>query len=104
MLTAQVYTQLETEDLMVDVQRLLAFSSAASSQCQLQKLLATDSSGGSYLGMSVDVSQDFAIAGAPWESSLGPSTGAAYVWERAEAGWVEVAKLTGSDALAYDFF
>lgn len=63
----------------------------------LTKLTASDGIASDRFGISVAVSGDTAVVGAPWE---GAQRGAAYVYSRVGGSWVEQAKLTASDALA----
>jgi len=64
---------------------------------QQAKLTVTDGAQGDCLGHSVAISGDTVVVGAP---GYGPSTGAAYVFEKPVGGWAtgtETAKLTASD-------
>jgi len=70
---------------------------------EVQKLLASDGDLGNWFGHHVALEDDVLVLGAPEESTLGPTVGAAYVFERAGAGapFIEMAKLlpaTGSAA------
>ena len=71
---------------------------------QLQKVLASDGSSDDRLGVSVDVSGQFAIAGAPFADGIVSETGAAYIFEYDGTNWVEKAKLIASDGAYYDEF
>ena len=63
------------------------------------KFAASDPAYGDTLGYSVAVDGDTAVVGAPsWGTN--PQIGAAYVFVRTEAGWVQQAKLIASDAAA----
>ena len=46
-------------------------------------------------GMSVSISGDFAIVGAPLENTAGTTAGAAYVFERTGGRWTQVVRLLG---------
>lgn len=61
----------------------------------LTKLIASDGAAQDRLGISVAVSGDTAVVGAPGESA--PQQGAAYVFTRVGGAWIEQAKLTASD-------
>jgi len=56
----------------------------------------------SYFGNSVDISGDTAIVGAPRDGTA--SVGAAYVFQRAESGWSQAAKLVAGDGVTSQGF
>ena len=79
----------------------------ADSWGQVTKLTAADAQNDDEFGYSVAVSGDTAVVGAYLEDASGTFAGAAYVFQRDEGGadsWGQVAKLTASDAHAFDFF
>ena len=55
------------------------------------KLTAGDGEPNDEFGLSVFLSGDMALIGAPYEDELGPQAGAVYVFRRTEGGWVEEA-------------
>ena len=68
---------------------------------QQATLTASDPKSGSYFGFSVAVSGNTAVVGALFATTpAGQFAGAAYVYVRSGATWVEQAKLTASDGLA----
>jgi hypothetical protein len=69
-----------------------------------QKLLAGDGKPGDHLGNSVAIDGDTIVAGASDYSDGVERRGAAYVFSRANGGWVEQAKFLGSDPQGLDFF
>jgi hypothetical protein len=73
---------------------------------EVEKLTASDWAPGDSFGYAVSVGGDTAVIGAPFkDSGAGTGSGAAYVFTRNQSGsWVEVAKLTASDAAALDSF
>ena len=72
---------------------------------ELEKLTASDGTASDRFGISVAVSGDTAVVGAPHEAVDGrPQEGAAYVFTRVDGSWVEQAKLTASDGAAADRF
>jgi FG-GAP repeat len=71
---------------------------------QTAKLTASDAAGGDHFGHSVSISKDTAIVGAFANDDAGLSSGSAYLFEKDEAGWSEVMKLTAPDAAADDRF
>jgi hypothetical protein len=68
------------------------------SQCQVQKLLASDAESGDSFGFSSAIDGDWAAVGAPYESDIAVNSGAVYVFQRVGASWVETQKLKASDA------
>ena len=73
---------------------------------QQAKLVATDSSAFDLFGVSVAVSGDTAVVGAPGDNTLaGTDAGSAYVFVRDNEGvWTQQARLFASDGAAGDFF
>jgi hypothetical protein len=76
---------------------------------QVVKLTASDVGGNEYFGGAVTLDGDTAVIAAAYTPSGGdkPLQGAAYVFYRNQGGpdaWGEVAKLTASDAAAWDLF
>jgi hypothetical protein len=73
---------------------------------EVEKLTASDGASSDYFGWSVSVNGDRAIVGAYGDDDNDPpESGSAYVFERDVMGdWVEVEKLTASDAARRDFF
>jgi len=69
------------------------------------KLTASDAAGSNWLGQSVSVSGDTATIGAPADDHVvGANAGSVYVFVRSGGVWTQQAKLTASDAAAYDWF
>jgi FG-GAP repeat protein len=62
------------------------------------KLIASDFDAGAFLGSSVSISGDTAIAGAPGDDIGGDEAGSVYVFRRTGTAWSQVDKLTASDA------
>ncbi len=67
-------------------------------------LTASDGAGNDYFGYSVDISGDWAIAGAFQDDDHGISSGSAYIYKFDGTTWVENAKLTASDGFTFDRF
>lgn len=69
------------------------------------KLTASDAATDDKFGISVALSGDTAVIGA-WgdDTQAGVDAGAAYVFVRSGTSWIQQAKLTASDAAAYDVF
>ena len=72
-----------------------------SHQGQLQ---ASDRNKNDRLGLSVSISGDYAILGAPNDDDHGSSSGSAYIFKRDGETWTEQAKLTDADGDIQDFF
>ena len=69
------------------------------------KLIADDGARYDYLGFSVAISGDLAIAGASGDDdNKREDVGSAYIFRREGAAWVQEAKLTASDGAAGDNF
>lgn len=83
---------------------LLCAGSIHAAQCPLDKLTAGDAGFQSLYGSAVDVSGDRAVVGAFNHTQSLFGDGAAYVYERSGASWVEVAQLAPLDAAAGDNF
>ena len=83
---------------------LAATVGPALAQCDEQKLLASDSGAGQHFGFGVSVFGDAAVVGAFADDEIARDAGAAYVYEKGPGGWVEVQKLTASDATENTLF
>jgi len=68
------------------------------------RLTASDGQADDRFGQSVAISGNYAIIGAHADDDLGNGAGSAYVFERFDSVWVEVAKLTASDGTGGDAF
>lgn len=71
------------------------------------KVTASDGAPGDEFGISVAISGDIVVVGAPGDDENGRLSGSAYIFERDAGGpdnWGEVAKLTASDGSEYHFF
>jgi ferredoxin len=68
------------------------------------KLTASDAAQADEFGSSVAISRDIVVVGARFDDDLGQASGSAYVYQRVGGQWVEQAKLTASDGVAFDFF
>jgi hypothetical protein len=62
------------------------------------KLTPRDGQRGDRFGTAIAVDGDYLQVGARWDDTAAPNSGAAYVFRRDGANWVEEAKLTASDA------
>ena len=68
------------------------------------KLIASDGTDWALFGNSVSIKGDYAIIGAKGDDENGKNSGAAYIFEREGAGWVQKTKLTAWDGGAQDYF
>jgi FG-GAP repeat len=75
-----------------------------SSLSQQAKLTASDAAANDYFGVSVSVSGDTIVVGAYLDDDGGDGSGSVYVFTRTGTSWSQQAKLTASDAAAFDFF
>ncbi len=77
---------------------------------QVQKIVASDRSGGDLFGYSVSINGDYAIVGAYNEDqdATGANTlsnaGSAYIFQNIAGTWTEVQKIVASDRNTDDFF
>src|SRR5690606_32093664 len=71
---------------------------------QESQLLASDGAADDYFGISVSLSGNRALIGAPYDDNNGIKSGSAYVFELQSGSWVETAKLTANDGAAMDNF
>ncbi len=77
------------------------FEKLESGWTEVAKLTASDASAEDNFGLSVSISGNYAIMGAYIDDN---GTGAAYIFERTDSGWSQVAKLTASDAATWSYF
>ncbi len=80
------------------------FYNNAGAWTQQAKLTALDAEAGDNFGVSVAISEDYAIVGAHREDSGGDNAGAAYIFYNNAGAWTQQAKLTASDKEAGDRF
>jgi len=90
---------------VIDQGSAYVFTRAGGVWTQQAKLVASDGASSDLLGSSLSLSGDRILVGSPQHD--GPSLanrGAAYLFERAGANWIEVAKLEPADGGASDRF
>ncbi|NLE60639.1 MAG: SUMF1/EgtB/PvdO family nonheme iron enzyme, partial [Planctomycetes bacterium] len=68
------------------------------------KLAASDATASDEYGRVVDIDGDWAIVGAHFDDDQGTDSGAAYIYRLTDTGWIEEAKIAGSDSTAGDQF
>ncbi|MEZ6083097.1 MAG: hypothetical protein R3E58_03865 [Phycisphaerae bacterium] len=71
---------------------------------QTAKIKANDADGGAQFGFSVALQGKYAIVGARYDDTLGPDSGASYMFREAGGVWTQIKKLTGSDTNNSDRF
>ena len=81
-----------------------AFQRSGDTWIEVDKLTASDAADDDRFGSSVAIDGDFAIIGAPFHDLTGTSEGSAYAFKRSGDSWVEIDKLTASDAADGDIF
>ena len=62
------------------------------------KLVPADPTPGKGFGLSVSISGDTIVIGAPYDGNTGSAGGAAYVYQRFTSGWVQVAKVLPTES------
>lgn len=68
------------------------------------KQIPNDGAPADFFGEAVSVDGNRAIVGARWDDDHGNNSGSAYVFEYGDGDWVQIGKLTASDAAAGDDF
>lgn len=68
------------------------------------QVIASDDGANDEFGISVSISEDYAIIGAPYDDSGGSDSGSAYIFKRNGNSWIQEAKLTANDADIGDRF
>jgi len=81
---------------------VLGLAPVAHGQCDPVKL--TSDGGEDSFGLSVSISGNTAIVGAPGDEDLGVRCGSAYVFDLIDGEWTQVARLTASDGAEGDYF
>ncbi len=76
------------------------FERSGGSWPQVQKIFPSDGAAFDRFGHDVDIEGDSLVVGALENDALGANSGAAYVFQRIQGLWVEVAKLQPSDGAA----
>ena len=71
---------------------------------QTQKLLSNDGDEYDSFGLSVALTEDTALVGAPYDEENGESAGSAYVFSRQNGQWIQTQKLLANDGDAGDSF
>ena len=80
------------------------FKNTAESWSQQTRLVLDDARSDDSFGMSVGISGEYAIVGAPYPAEGDAHAGAAYIFKNTAESWSQQAKLTASDAGEVDYF
>ncbi len=99
-----------SNSLYVSLMTIIAATNITGSACgqcdpeQIAKLLAPDGAQNDGLGVSVSVSGDAAVIGAPHDDDQGSESGSAHIFRYDGANWIHEAKLMASDGAEFDEF
>ena len=88
----------------VTAQTLVVTLAWSATPIEVTKLVADDVSANDFFGFSVALDGNTVVIGAQGDDDNGDGSGAAYVFTRSEAGWIQQAKLTAEDGAAGDQF
>ncbi len=94
----------EDDELGVSSGAAFIFRRAGDAWLQEAKLVPADGAAGDRFGLSVAVSNDVAVVGAPYDDDLGISSGSAYIFRRTGSTWTQEAKLLPADGASGDSF
>jgi len=92
------------DDRGIDSGSAYIFSRSGINWIQQAKLTIPDGAVEDFFGKAVSISGDYAIVGVPYSDANGEASGSAYIFKRSGTSWLREAKLTPSDANAYDEF
>jgi len=103
--TALVSTTYHTTAAGTGAGSVYVFLRSGTSWSQQARLTASDGATGDYFGMSMALSGDTALVGAPSDDTPGGTdAGSAYVFTRSGSTWSQQLKFTSPDSTAYDGF
>lgn len=91
------------DSLGTDAGAAYVFTESGGVWTQQQKLTASDGAAGDYFGLSVSVSTDTCVVGAPYDGGAN-EYGSAYVFTRSGGVWTQQQKLTLSSPTTEDHF
>ncbi|MFV1968292.1 MAG: FG-GAP repeat protein [Pirellulaceae bacterium] len=80
------------------------FEKLGATWTEVARLTSGDATAGDDFGASVAMSGNRVVVGAPRDDDNGRYSGSAYIFEKRESGWAQVAKLTPKDGTASDWF
>lgn len=81
------------------------FYRSGSTWTQQAKLITSDGNANDYFGWSVSISDDYIIAGAPYDDiDIYTNQGSAYLFHKTGMDWIQEAKITASDGKSEDNF
>ena len=88
----------------VAAQTLVVTLAWSATPIDVTTLVPDDASANDFFGFSVALDGNTVVIGAQGDDDNGDGSGAAYVFTRSEAGWIQQAKLTAEDGAAGDQF
>jgi len=80
------------------------FKRSGTEWSQEDKIVTSDPAQNDQFGMSVAISGDYAIAGAPYDDDGGGASGSAYIFKRSGTDWSQEDKIVASDPAQSDQF
>ena len=92
------------DDKGTDSGSVYIFQRNGSSWNQIQKITAKYGTDYNKFVRYVCISGDYIIVGEPYDDSNGPDTGAAHIFEKNDASWAFVNKISTNDKAAVDYF
>jgi hypothetical protein len=93
-----------SQDLLFGTGKAYVFRRVGAGFLEAVTLLPSDGVSGAEFGAAVDLTDEFALVGAPSDDDSGEASGSVYVFERNGAQWLETAKLGALDGDADDAF
>jgi len=102
--TAVVSARLDDGVSGADSGSAYVFTRSGSTWTQQAKLIAPDEAAFDEFGTAVSISGNTVIVGARFDDDAGDRSGSAYVFVRSGITWTQQAKLTASDAAAFESF
>jgi hypothetical protein len=101
--TALIGAHWEDDNVVYDTGSAYVFTRIGATWSQQQKLLASDGAAYDEFGLSVSLSGNTALIGAP-KNDVASIPGSAYVFTRSGTTWTQQDKLVASDGAAPDYF
>ncbi|MDX1405511.1 MAG: FG-GAP repeat protein [Woeseiaceae bacterium] len=92
------------DGVAIDSGAAYVFTRTGSTWSQQAKLTASDGATTDAFGQNVAIDGDTVVIAAEQDNDAGTNSGSAYVFVRSGTAWTEQAKLTASDAAAFDRF
>lgn len=80
------------------------FERCGSDWIRTDRIIPDDISAMDRFGRGVSIYGDFAAVGSPYDDDMGANSGAVYMYQRQDTGWVFTQKIIASDGSASDWF